>query len=204
MSWALEDAEERAAEAPRTFYIPPAELRHSLERGDEVKLIFRLERDDGEVAVERMWVEVVETDPYVGLLRNDPHLTGVIDFDDRVEFGPQHVCAYGYEREDLGYDAYGLCFLLKRVAQAEDPPALLLLEPDGDWQADADDETEEELAESENVMHWNLGYLTDRFPATADVLREGSKLAPRRGPLRRRRRDVWWRWQGDHYAREDR
>jgi hypothetical protein len=54
----LDNAEGRAAEAPRSFFIPPAELRHSLKVGDEVKLIFCLDRGDGEAAVERMWVEL--------------------------------------------------------------------------------------------------------------------------------------------------
>ncbi len=198
MPWSLDDAEERAAEAPRSFFIPPAELRHSLKVGDEVKLVFRLERDDGETAVERMWVEVVETDPYVGLLRNVPQLAGVIDFGERVRFAPEHVCGYVYTRAELGYDANGRCFLLKRVAEADTPPPLLALTQESEWEAHAKDETEEELEDSSNVLLWTLGYLTDRFPETAEALREGSR---RRGLLRRRQRGVWWEWQGDRYVR---
>src|SRR3954451_10716571 len=89
--WMLDNAEERAAEAPQSFFIPPAELRHELKVGDEVKLIFVLEREDGETAVERMWVEVAETSPYIGRLRNTPQLSGVIDLGDRVRFAPEHV-----------------------------------------------------------------------------------------------------------------
>lgn len=121
MPWTLEDAERRAAEAPRSFVIPAAELRHSLKPGDEVKLIFRLERDDGDISVERMWVEVVDTAPYVGLLRNEPHLSGVIGFGQRVEFGPEHVCGYAYSPAELGYDLDGRCLLSKRVAQGDAP-----------------------------------------------------------------------------------
>jgi uncharacterized protein YegJ (DUF2314 family) len=128
--WTLDNAEARAAEAPHSFFIPPAEVRHSLKRGDEVKLIFRLERDDGAVAVERMWVEVVDTDPYVGLLRNEPQLEGVVAFGDRVEFAPAHVAAYAYTAAQLGYDPAERCFLLKRVAESVEPPPLLLFTAD--------------------------------------------------------------------------
>jgi uncharacterized protein YegJ (DUF2314 family) len=194
----LDNAEERAAESPRSFFIPPVDLRHSLKVGDEVKLIFCLERSDGKTAVERMWVEVVETQPYVGLLRNEPQLSGVIDFGDRVPFGAEHVCAYAYTSKELGYDASDRCSLLKRVAEAQDPPPLLVRTGRGDWEAHAKDESDEELADGSNGLVWTLGYLTDRFPQTADALREGTS---RRGILRRRRRDVWWEWNGSRYVR---
>ena len=180
------------------FFIPPAELRHSLKVGDEVKLIFCLDRGGGETAVERMWVEVVETQPYVGLLRNVPQLSGVIDFGDRVPFGAEHVCGYGYTSEELGYNPATRCFLLQRVAEAGLPPPRLLLNEEGDWEAHAKDESEEELADSDNVLLWTLGYLTDRFPETADALREGTA---RRGSVRRRQRDVAWEWNGSRYVR---
>ena len=197
MPWTLENAEERSAEAPRSFFIPPQELRSSLKPGDVVKLTFRLERDDGEAAVERMWVEVVETGPYIGVLRNEPQLAGVIGVGERVEFSPEHVCGYAYSPGELGYDPDERCFLLKRVAEAEGPPPLLRLTDDGDWEAHADDETREELRDATNVLSWSLGYLTDRFPQTAPALREGSR---RGGLLRRRPRERRWRWQGDSYV----
>jgi uncharacterized protein YegJ (DUF2314 family) len=195
MPWVLDDAEQRAAEAPRSFFIPPEALRASLKAGDLVKLIFRLERDDGEVAVERMWVEVVENGPYIGVLRNEPELRGVIDLDERVEFGPEHVCGYAYSAGELGYDPDGQCLLL-RVAEADSPPPLLLLSENGDWEAHADDETDEELEAATNVVLWSLGYLTDRFPETAPALREGSR---RRGMLRGR--EARWRWENNRYVR---
>ncbi len=199
--WTLDNAEARAAEAPRSFFIPPAELRRSLKVGDEVKLVFRLEREDGEVAEERMWVEVAETGPYVGLLRNAPELQGVIEFGARVPFGAEHVAAYDYSAAELGYDPAGRCSLLRRVAEADTPPPLLFLNGDGDWEAHATDESDEELADGDNVLVWSTGYLSDRFPETEQALREGWR---RHGILRRRRRDVWWKWQDGRYARLDR
>jgi uncharacterized protein YegJ (DUF2314 family) len=200
MSWTLDNAEALAAEAPRSFFIPPADLRESLKVGDEVKLVFCLEREDGQTAVERMWVEVVETEPYTGLLRNDPQLSGVIEFGDRVPFAAEHVCAYAYASGELGYKAGQPCSLLKRVAEADVPPPVLLLNDKGEWEAHAHDESESELRERSNVLHWTLGYLTDRFPQTAEALRQGSA---RRGLLRRRQRGVRWEWQGSRYARVD-
>lgn len=198
MPWTVDNAEERAAEAPGSFFIPAAQLRASLREGDVVKLIFRLERDDGETAVERMWVEVRETDPHVGLLRNVPRLEGVIDLGEEVRFGPEHVCGYAYDPAELGYDPEVPCYLLKRVAEGEAPPALLLLNADDEWEAHAANETDEELENSANVLRWTLGYLTDRFPETEQALREGSR---RRSIRRHRGREEWWRWQGDRYAR---
>lgn len=193
----MENAEARAAESPRSFFIPPAELRHSLKTGDEVKLLFRLERD-GEATVERMWVEVVETEPYVGVLLNEPELAGVIEPGATVAFGAEHVCGYAYSREELGYDPEERCFLLQRVARADGPPPLLLRNEDGDWEAHATDETDEEHADANNVLVWSLGYLTDRFPQTAAALREAG---PRRRRLLRRRRSEWWEWDGSGYVR---
>jgi hypothetical protein len=34
--WTLDDAEKLAAAAPRSFFIPPPEVRHGLRRGDLV------------------------------------------------------------------------------------------------------------------------------------------------------------------------
>ena len=196
--WTLDSAEQRAAEAPRSFFIPPPGVRHALKVGDTVKLIFRLQRDDGETAVERMWVEVVQTEPYAGLLRNTPQLGGVIAFGDRVTFAAEHVCGYAYNPRRFGYDPDAECFLLKRVARAEGPPALLVLNDDGSWEAHAGDEADEELADSSNVLHWTVGYLADRFPQTEQALRDGSALqrnAARREP------HVWWNWDHGEYVR---
>jgi hypothetical protein len=89
---------------------------------------------------------------------------------------------------------------LKRVAHADVPPPLLLLNNDGEWEAHATDESDEELADPDNVLVWTAGYLSDRFPQVEQPLREGSS---RRGLFRRRQRDVWWTWQDDRYSRVD-
>ena len=191
MPWRLDNAEELAAAAPRSFFIPPPEIRHGLVPGDEVKLIFRLEREDGETSVERMWVRVVETDPYAGVLDNDPHLEGVIEAGARVPFGPEHVASYMYDDEQLGYPAGQRCFVSPPVAQQDVAPEALYLDRDGQWWALTGRERPE--------VSWELGYLTDRFPETAEALREGHRP---RGLRRRPARDVWFRREGDRYVRQ--
>ena len=182
MPFTLDDAEQLAAAAPRSFFIPPPEIRHGLKPGDLVKLIFRLEREDGEAGVERMWVEVVETQPYVGTLENEPCLKGVIEHGERVTFGPEHVAAYAYSEEELGYDPAGDCFVSASVLERDAAPEGLYVDADGVWVA---------VVGRERPEHrWSLGYLTDRFPEAAVALREG-----------RDERETWWRREGDGYVR---
>jgi hypothetical protein len=74
--WELDNGEQIHAEFPETFWIPPRETRDKLQRGDYVKLIFRISLDDDEdpVSVERMWVVVRGRvgEFYFGLLDNEP------------------------------------------------------------------------------------------------------------------------------------
>jgi hypothetical protein len=182
--WTLDDAEQLNTRAPRSFFIPPAGVRHNLEPGDLVKLIFRLEREDGETGVERMWVQLVETDPYVGTLANDPHLTGVIAYGDRVAFGPEHVAAYAYPKGELGYDPTAACFVSPSLRDDDVPPQRLHVDAEGRWFA---------IAGPERPDHtWTLGYLTDKFPETEAVLREGADA-----------RNAFWRRVDEGYVREE-
>lgn len=182
MPWTLENAEERAARAPRSFFIPPASVRRGLCPGDVVKLIFHLEREDGEEAVERMWVEVVQTAPYVGELLNDARLEGVIASGERVTFAPEHVCAYAYAEEDLGYDPTAGCLVSPDVVGQDVAPEALYVDARGAWSA---------VAGRQRPEHpWTLGYLTDRFPEIEPALREGREL-----------RETWWRREGERYVR---
>jgi hypothetical protein len=184
--WSLDNAEELNAEHPRSFFIPPRDLRDGLKPGDTVKLIFRLERDDGEVAVERMWVDVVETGPYVGRLVNHPQLEGVIGHGEDVTFGPEHVAAYAYPNEDLGFPTGEPCFVSPSVVDRDVAPEFLYFDAKGAWIA---------AVKRERPEHrWTLGYLTDKFPETEPVLREA--YAGDRPPF-----ETWWRREGDGYVR---
>jgi hypothetical protein len=98
LSWELDDGEEINREAPSTFWIPAAERRAALAKGEIVKLIFRMtlrDRDTGKelVEVERMWVIVEARDRgiYRGQLDNDPYCTSDLAHGAAVEFEPRHV-----------------------------------------------------------------------------------------------------------------
>ena len=96
--WALDNGEICHQESPDTFYLPPSEIRHSLQPGQIVKLIFRiaLEDDDHVEAqeVERMWVVVqkkIQDGKYLGTLDNDAYCTKGMKTGISVVFEPRHV-----------------------------------------------------------------------------------------------------------------
>lgn len=96
--WELDDGEARHRESPETFYIPPADIRHSLSINQTVKLIFRISLSEGDGTrteeVERMWVLVEQPlveGKYLGVLDNDPYCTDGIRAGMKVVFEPRHV-----------------------------------------------------------------------------------------------------------------
>jgi hypothetical protein len=161
MGWTLDNGEERHAEAPRSFFIPPAEHRRALAPGRLCKLIFR-----GDEAVERMWVEVVERvdGRYRGELRNDPKELASIKFDDPVEFGPEHVIQIQYSEEELGYPFSDWAVVEARVVDEDLAPTIVEFH-DGTWFVGL------ARAESTEPCSMLLGDLTDRWPELADVFR---------------------------------
>ncbi len=190
MPWTLDNAEERARGFPGATPLPPESVRNALQAGDVVKLIFRLKRDDGEGAVERMWVDVVggpPGGPYEGRLDNEPILKGVLAHGDLITFGPEHVTGYGYTLDELGYDVFGVCYVSATVDGADEPPRWLRVDDEGIWNALAGTEPD---AEMDEPICWELGYLADRYPVTQGPLREG-------GPG-----GAWWRLEGDRYVRD--
>ena len=88
----LDNGEEMHADAPKTFHLPPLEARKNLKQNDTVKLIFRIEHDNG-FDVERMWVDVksVTATGYIGILDNDPYCTEELKSGEVIEFEPKHV-----------------------------------------------------------------------------------------------------------------
>ena len=93
ITYTLDNGEEIAREAPRTFQIPSRERREAIAPGDIVKLIFRLETET-EAFVERMWVIVKErrgNGRFTGVLDNDPYCTEEIKSGLEVTFGAEHI-----------------------------------------------------------------------------------------------------------------
>lgn len=96
--WTLENGEDYHRAAPETFPIPPLWVREGLQRGDYVKLIFRIAREEDDDAYERMWVIVTRRTEtgYVGILNNEPSLIAENpDFwlGSELPFRPKHIIA---------------------------------------------------------------------------------------------------------------
>jgi len=95
----LDSGEQRHLEAPETFYLPPRSEREALEQGDIAKLMFDIviDGDVNNVALERMWVQVVDCEDgvYSGHLDNNPFCSDegeiALALGDTVYFGPEHV-----------------------------------------------------------------------------------------------------------------
>ncbi len=88
----LRDADEAAAEAPYTFFIPSREERVAVAPDDLVKIGFEYEWDTEEYGGERMWVRVTEKTglQFSGTLENEPFETG-LEHGLVVTFGVEHI-----------------------------------------------------------------------------------------------------------------
>jgi hypothetical protein len=104
--WQLRSAEQSHREHPDSFWIPPLERRQSLHRGQAARLIFDIEGQDEDGAVEvqgeRMWVIVAERvgDAYIGILDNqpaaiEPSENVYLCFGAEIPFLPEHVIDIG-------------------------------------------------------------------------------------------------------------
>lgn len=100
-SWALRSGEAAHRANPETFWIPPSEQRHGLQRGQAARLIFDIQvEEDGRAVVqgERMWVIVAERcgEGYIGILDNqpasfEPGEDVYLCYGAEVPFLPEHV-----------------------------------------------------------------------------------------------------------------
>jgi hypothetical protein len=92
VTYTLDNGVELYDEFPDTFDLPSEAERTTLRPGDFAKLIFRMTNGE-KVAVERMWVRVLELRPqgYVGALANKPYCTEAITIGMRVGFSAAYV-----------------------------------------------------------------------------------------------------------------
>ena len=180
--WWLNSAEAVHEEAPGSFFIPPAEKRRNLHPGDEVKLLFAFDPPVRDFNVERMWVEVehAEDGRYRGRLRNNPSYLKGLTYGDTVEFGPEHVAAYAWDAEELGYDPADKAWAPRAatVAGSERPPRVSMRPPelraaegDSGWLLWKGDERREDVTNPERFCWSELGWLTDLFPELESVFR---------------------------------
>ena len=95
--WQIDDGEVAHAATPDTYWIPPLDVRQSLQVGAVAKIRFyiRLEDENGDIddRGERMWVQIVaKVDGwYQGELDNQPACTDEIKPGLEVWFQPRHV-----------------------------------------------------------------------------------------------------------------
>jgi hypothetical protein len=91
--YVLDDPRPIAAEAPYTYFLPPAEEPAALIPGDLVQLVFRPVPAREKWGAERMWVTVTEVreSGLVGRLENQPDDLPCLRPGDRVEFQRHHV-----------------------------------------------------------------------------------------------------------------
>jgi hypothetical protein len=182
--WWLDDVEALNREAPESFFIPPAAKRRSLKAGDRVKLIFRFVPAVRGIDGERMWVAVTAVDAgrYEGRLENQPEYLTSLAYGAEIGFGPEHVAAYEWTPEELGYDPELGAWVRRessvphgeRPTRASMRPAdLRAAEGDSGWILGRGDESGREYT-SEKVFGWAaLGWLTDLFPELEPVFQAG-------------------------------
>jgi hypothetical protein len=196
--WWLDNAQKLNELHPDSFFIPPKERRDSLAPGDTVKLIFRFEPMAPDASAERMWVDVrnVDGEHYVGELVNRPKYIRELSPGSIIRFGPEHIASFAVSEEEVGYDVEAWAAVSRRIRDAgawphfvyRNSPSLRAAEDrDSGWQLWAQEDDDDYVSVPDNVIFWELGWITDKFPAIEDLFRSN----PEEGQ--------WW-WDADAQA----
>ena len=166
-SWRLSDAQKLADEYRYTFHKPSCQAVALLQPSDEVKLIFQFDSDDPEApSAERMWVEITEISGrrFKGILDNDPVYIDDLKCGDPVTFEEKHIIQVSIDDPvPSKTDKYlPRCFVTHRVLYEGAPVGYLYREePDTDddsgWRIMCGDESQEYMAEPDNVSFVSLG-----------------------------------------------
>jgi hypothetical protein len=182
--WWLDNAERLNEENPSSFFIPPSERRRALVPGDMVKLIFRFDPPSEEAGGERMWVDVVSVEPkgYLGVLVNQPKYIRGIGPGSRITFAPEHVAAVAVSEEEVGYDVDAWAAVSRRIRDEAAWPHFVYRNPrsrreleqrDSGWELWAREDDDAYVSDATNVLCWDLGWITDKFPLLEDLFRSG-------------------------------
>ncbi len=178
-SWRLVDADSIARENKYTFYKPSRAVIAQVQPGELVKLIFAFDSDDPAAPnAERMWVKVTQVgiDKFIGELDNDPLHIKDLACGDTLSFGPCHIINTEHDDSDNLVERYiSRCFVTRRVLEGEDPPGYLYREePDNErdsgWRILAGNETEEFLADPDNLTFVSLGAVLRTNDSFVDFL----------------------------------
>lgn len=179
-SWVLADADVLASECKYTFYKPSAPIIERIAVGDTVKLIFEFSSDDPEApGAERMWVlvdEIVAPGRFRGRLDNHPYHIKDLKAGDPVEFEARHIIQTPSNTPDNLVSKYACrCFVTSRVLYDGAPAGYLFREEpehddDSGWRIAANDESQEYMADPDNVHYVSLGAVLNRDDAFVDLL----------------------------------
>jgi hypothetical protein len=173
VDYILGNGEELHQAHPRTFFIPPEDIRRSLQPGDRAKLLFQIASPrDGGPGGERMWVEVTRNDSegYAGILLNQPTALTAIISGDSVRFGPEHVISVPDDRPLLAKKI----LVSRRSHELDLRPRWIYRETpdreaDSGWRAMVGDETDDELSDPATILLQALGFVLDRWPELRPV-----------------------------------
>lgn len=166
-SWYLVNADEIAAENPYTFYKPSPAVIAQVRPGQVVKLIFRFTSNGpGAPSAERMWVlvdAVRRGGRFKGRLNNSPYYIKDLKLDDKLEFEACHIIHTQIEDHDNLVERYSKrCFVTNRILRDHQPVGYLYREDpddekDSGWRFTANDESEDYMANPDNIQYVSLG-----------------------------------------------
>lgn len=179
-TWQLDDPTDIAAANKYTFYMPSPEVLAKVSAGEVVKLIFRGVGDgDDSVHVERMWVIVDVVHPggrFEGRLDNDPfNICGLLA-GDRVSFEARHIIQTehpdphnftakfvkrAFVTNRILLDGQLVRFLYREAPDDED---------DSGWRFTAGDETDEYMADLDNLSYVSLGAVLSKDDSILHLL----------------------------------
>lgn len=130
-TYVIDNGEERHALYPDTFYIPPREVRESLEPGDYIKACFR---EPGNDHGERMWLEIIAVGEgeYRAKLDNDPVLFPDLECGEELTIRPEHVINVMKRSTPPGEDPLRAADLTHRIRRSLKGPLKRKTKPHGD------------------------------------------------------------------------
>lgn len=178
--WQLDDPTDIAAANKYTFYKPSPEVLSKVSVGEVVKLIFRGESDDADsVHVERMWVIVDVVHPggrFEGRLDNDPFNIRGLQAGDPVSFEARHIIQTEHrEPHDFTARFVKRAFVTHRILRDDQPVSFLYREApddeqDSGWRFTAGDETDEYMADVNNMSYVSLGAVLSKDDSVLHLL----------------------------------
>ncbi len=189
-TWQLDDPTPIAAANPYTFYKPSPEVLAKVSAGEVVQLIFRGKGDAADsVHVERMWVIVDVVHPggrFEGRLDNEPAHIRDLQLGDPVRFEARHVIqTEHHDPHDFTARFIKRAFVSHRILLDGEPVWFLYREApddehDSGWRFTAGDESDDYMADADNISFVSLSALLSKDDSVLHLLDEPEGSAFRR------------------------